>query len=315
MEIRFFRNDEIDRKRWDECIEGSYNGALYALSWYLDATADYWDALVADDYAMVFPLTYYKKAGFKVLRQPIHAQQLGLFSKAAINEDIVLRFLKAIPKSFRLGSLHLNAQNIIPIDKGFSVENRINIELALEGGVEELRKNYNRNNRRNLMKAHSNGITIKAGTDFSRIITTFRDNLGSERYHVSDNCYKISYRLFEVLQKRGMLTIYEAYDSDGQFVAGIILTVYKDRTIALFSGCTREGYKILASHLLFDYSIEQAVVGQSKIFDFEGSNTESVAFVFHGFGGLTVPYQLVAINNASGFFNKIFSLMKKIRRK
>ena len=38
----------------------SCNGFSFALSWYLDASCDNWDALIADDYTAVMPLPYRK---------------------------------------------------------------------------------------------------------------------------------------------------------------------------------------------------------------------------------------------------------------
>ncbi|MDR0364575.1 MAG: GNAT family N-acetyltransferase [Bacteroidales bacterium] len=315
MEIKYLKNSDIDREKWDACVKNAFNTRIYAMSWYLDAVSFYWDALVADDYAMVFPLTYYKKFGMNVLRQPINAQQLGIFSKKALDHDAILRFLRSIPKKFIFGTLHLNAGNVIKVNKEFPVEYRVNIELKIDKSIEQLRKEYIRNNRRNILKAQKNSIVIRRGSDFGRIIDTFRDNLGKKRYRVSKNSYTKVYGLCAVLQQKEALLIYDAYDETGDFVAGIMLITFQNRMIALFSGCTETGYKIFASHYLFDYSIEQAARQNKEVFDFEGSETESVAFVFHGFGGVTVPYPVITVSHIPKVFVKLFFALKKIFRK
>jgi hypothetical protein len=61
-------------------IARSFNGIVYAYSWYLDIVSPGWDALVKDDYKSVMPLTWRKKYGIKYLYQPFFTQQLGVFS-------------------------------------------------------------------------------------------------------------------------------------------------------------------------------------------------------------------------------------------
>ncbi|OIP03307.1 MAG: hypothetical protein AUJ97_04685 [Bacteroidetes bacterium CG2_30_32_10] len=61
MEIRYLKHKEIDKDKWDNCIEKAFNGIIYAYSWYLDIVSENWDALIEDDYKTVFPLTQKKK--------------------------------------------------------------------------------------------------------------------------------------------------------------------------------------------------------------------------------------------------------------
>ena len=87
MTIAFLKNKEIDRGKWDRCIENSCNGTLYAMSWYLDAVAENWDALITGDYETVFLITYIKRLGINILYTPDCIQQLGIFSKKPLPEE------------------------------------------------------------------------------------------------------------------------------------------------------------------------------------------------------------------------------------
>lgn len=313
MEIKYLKNSEIDREKWDACVERAFNTRIYAMSWYLDAVADYWDALVADDYAMVFPLTYYKRLGMCILRQPVNTQQLGIFSKKALEHDVILRFLRAIPKKFVFGTLHLNAGNKIKVNKEFPVEYRVNIELDISEPIETIRENYANHIKRNLKKAEKNHVEVREGFDYKRIIRCFKENRGSKRYHVPENCYKAADRLYENLMKKGVLYILDAYDREGEFVAGNVLALFQDRVYALFSGSNEKGYKILARFLLLDQAIALGAQ-EKKIFDFEGSNTESLAFAYHSMGGVTVPYPVVTISHIPKVFTWMFFGLKKVFR-
>ena len=51
--IKFVLHKDVDTDKWDECIKKSVNALPYAFSWYLDIVAEYWDALVLNDYEAV----------------------------------------------------------------------------------------------------------------------------------------------------------------------------------------------------------------------------------------------------------------------
>ena len=96
--IEYKKHSEIDRQRWDACIEGSVNRLPYALSWWLDTVCPDWDALVEDDYRAVMPLTRDRKFGFDYLYQPYFTQQLGVFSSLRpVMPEWSSQFLDAIP--------------------------------------------------------------------------------------------------------------------------------------------------------------------------------------------------------------------------
>ncbi|MEM6380888.1 MAG: hypothetical protein AAF705_22135, partial [Bacteroidota bacterium] len=62
MEVRYLKNQEIDRSRWDNAVRQSPSGLPYAYSWYLDALIDdSWDGLVSGDYDLVMPLPWNRK--------------------------------------------------------------------------------------------------------------------------------------------------------------------------------------------------------------------------------------------------------------
>ena len=79
--IRYLRHEEIDKEKWDRCIDNAPNGLIYAYSYYLDAMSTHWDGIVSGDYQSVFPLTWNKKYGIKYLYQPFLTAQLGIFGE------------------------------------------------------------------------------------------------------------------------------------------------------------------------------------------------------------------------------------------
>ena len=97
--IQFIKRDKIDEQKWNEAIAQSVNSLPYAYSWYLDAVAENWAALVLDDYKTVMPLVWLRKLGIKCLYQPYYCQQLGVFS-TQLNEKTIANFLDYAIKIF-----------------------------------------------------------------------------------------------------------------------------------------------------------------------------------------------------------------------
>src|SRR6266542_2732865 len=95
--IKYLLQDQIDKTKWDRCIDESPNGLIYAYSFYLDQMSTHWDALVLDEYKAVMPLPWRKKAGIYYLYQPFNIAQLGIFGEA-INQELVAAFLNKVPR-------------------------------------------------------------------------------------------------------------------------------------------------------------------------------------------------------------------------
>ena len=308
--ITFLKNKDIDRSKWDSCIENSCNGTFYAMSWCLDAIADNWDALIAGDYEIVFPVTYVKKFGMKILYTPICIQQLGVFSQQRLSEETLTAFLKAIPKKFLFGKLKLNSENIFTKDCGFQLENRVNIEQNISASIEILRKSYKRNIVENLKKARKNDIYIQESANFHDTIEVYRSNKG-EHYHTEKKYYELTYKLMEILAAKQLLIVHEARNAEGKCIAGEVAVLFKNKIMLRVLGCNSEGYRTGATSLVID-SILERFAGAKEICDFGGSNTKSVAYFYAGFGGRIAPYYEVSIENIPKSIIKMIFKVKNI---
>src|SRR3972149_10763281 len=99
--IHYLKHNEIDKQKWDNCIDTCVNNIIYAYSWYLDIVCPDWNALVKNDYEYIMPLTAGKKYGIEYLYPPYFAQQLGVFSKEKISQEFVEEFLNSIPSDYK----------------------------------------------------------------------------------------------------------------------------------------------------------------------------------------------------------------------
>jgi hypothetical protein len=113
--IAYLKHKNIDKKKWDACIEQSASSCIYAYSWYLDAVCKNWTALVLDDYKAVLPLAPRSKYSIHYVYQPFFTRYFGVFSKNKSDKTTVNLFLTAIPKKFKFleFSLHESTPNEI----------------------------------------------------------------------------------------------------------------------------------------------------------------------------------------------------------
>src|ERR1039458_8014157 len=187
--ISYLKHNEIDRKKWDSCIDNSTHNLIYAYSWYLDVVSPKWEALVEDDCKSVMPLTGNKKYGVHYLYPPYFAQQLGVFSKEKLSQTKVEEFLNAIPSHFKFLEINLNKFNTFELS-GFHVKKNINIELSLNSPYEILRKNFSEDTKRNIKKAIKHEVSIKKSISPSLLINIFRKNTGKKISNLTDKNYK-----------------------------------------------------------------------------------------------------------------------------
>ena len=232
--IRYLRHKEIDREKWDRCIEQSVNGIVYARSWYLDIVSPGWEALEENDYQSVFPLTGASKMGIRYLRQPFFTQQLGLFSTGPLSMDSVTAFLRAIPAKFRFAEIHLNSFNTL--DKGlFRGGFRKNHELELVLPYSSLAAKYSQNTSRNIRKAVEAGVTVKRTIDPEELIRLFRGNFGGKEGKLGYRDYLTITQLITHSLRKSSGIIMGSSAGEGSLDAAAFFLRDKSRFIFLFS--------------------------------------------------------------------------------
>ena len=294
--ISYFKHNEIDKKKWDEAIDGSVNNLIYPYSWYLDIVSPGWCALVEDDYESVMPLTGNKKYGIDYLYPPYFAQQLGVFSKNKLSREKVLHFLNAIPALYKFIEANLNTRNTFELS-GFKTKKNINIELSLETSYESLRKKFSEDTKRNIKKATKYGVTLQKGIAASQLIGIFRKNTGKKINNLSDKNYKTLLNLINTCLDKGHAEVWGAI-SEGKLCAGVVWLIKGNRSIFLFSATDPQAKKTGAMFFLIDRFIQEHA-GEKMILDFEGSNLPGLARFYKGFGSEEYVYLQVRKNNLS----------------
>ena len=299
----------IDKRRWDDCIAKSFNGSVYAWSWYLDIVHPDWEALIENDYERVMPLTPSRKFLLSYMFQPFFVQQLGVYSQSTLSADDVERFVRAIPAKYKIVRYRLNEFNKVDYELGIYEPHR-NVVLDLIYDYQSLCNNYNNNTKRNLIKANSAGLTIDKDIKAETIIKLFAENRGRDVEHWKEKEYKRLLDLVDTAIYHECCFVCGVNDIEGRTIAGGIFMCSHDRIIFLFSG-SDESYKNKhALTFLLDNMIRE--FSESKyIFDFEGSDNDGLFRFYKGFGGKEVYYPEVKYNNLKGIFKIASKIMGK----
>ena len=310
--IRYLKNHEIDFDKWNHCISASINGLVYAYSWYLDIVCSKWEALVEDDYKIVFPLTAGKKIGIDYLFQPYFSQQLGVFSPNLLTQEKIEEFFRAIPSNYKFIEINVNKLNKINTAK-FNTSENLTYELELINSYENIYKNYSDNTKRNLKKAIKSKVSIVENTKPDIIIKLFRENRGKKISNLKENNYKVLSRLIYKCIYKGKAKIYGAYSEKNELCAGAFFIESNKKAIFLFSAISEEARKNGAMFLLIDNYIKENSQ-KELILDFEGSNDENLARFYNGFGAEKFYYLNIRLNGLSKFQKLLVGSIKGIRK-
>ncbi len=309
--ICYRKHSEINKQKWDDCILNSVNRRPYAFSWFLDIVSPGWDALEMNDYETVFPLPQNRKLGIRYLYQPFFAQQLGVFSREHLTEQLVEQFLQAIPSRFSFIHIHLNSMN--KIDQGrYTVTPRLNHELDLIPAYETIFNGYNQNTRRNLHKALDQNLSIQRKVDPDELITLFKDNYGRNEEGLKFRHYNMLRLLMTYCLKNTFSLILGAYLPDHTLCGGVFLLRDRDRIIYHFAASDKNARENGAMFMLIDMFIKEHA-GQPLILDFEGSVDPNVARFYKGFGAKEIGFNEILINRLPGPVNRMVYFMKKLR--
>ncbi len=293
-ELRHIKQTNIDTRKWDNCISKSINGMVYAYSWYLNIVCPDWEALVYGDYETVMPLTQNQKYGVSYLYQPFFTQQLGIFSYNKIDESLINQFLKAIPKKFKFIEINLNKYNRLENLKGYTIRENDNYELDLIENYENIFRRYNQNNIRNIRKAINNKVSILKGlmpNDIFELVKNYGKIPGMKEVHLNMLRQLIA---ASIRYKSGYL--YGAYNEHNMLVAVGFFVYSNNRACFILSVSSDEGKDLSAMFLLVDEFIKD-FSNRNMILDFEGSNIDSIARFYKGFGANQFRYLSIRANN------------------
>jgi len=306
--IRYLTHIEIDKSKWNQCIDKATNKLIYAYSTYLDAMADQWDAIVMGDYEIVMPLTWRKKFGIKYLYQPAFVQQLGLFSNRDIDNAIVEAFLELAYCKFQFAEINLNfQQSEFNFNKKLITSKKNNFisvvspskAVSLFESDSYLRKRLNKASRNDLMYLTEESINSS--------LLLYQNLYRKKIKSLTDFDFKKFTELCKKFQIENKIIIRKVVSKHNNEVLALALLLNdKHRLYNIISCVTHTGKKLLANYFLYNEILKENLIGE-LIFDFEGSDLPGVADFYKKMSTQNQQYISVKWNRLP----KIIRLIKK----
>ena len=303
MEVKHLTYQQIDKVKWDTCIDKADNGLIYAYSFYLDCMAKNWEALVLNDYEVLMPLTWNKKYGIGYLYQPPFTASLGVFGKQ-VDAEIMYAFLKSIPPKFKYWDIYFNHGNFFEL-KDFKLYERINYILNLNSDYEKLYSAFRDNIKRNIKKAAQFHLTINKNIAVADVIAIAKEyamgNSGT-----TDEDFANFEKLYKLLHQNEKATTYGVYTKENQLITSAVFFFSHGRAFYILVGNHPNGKTLGASHALINAFIKDHA-GANLLLDFEGSDISSLAFFYSSFGAVEEKYSAIR-------FNRLPSIIKWLKK-
>ena len=306
-EIRYVCNHDINRVKWDYCIEKSTNTRVYAMAWYLDIVSEQWDCIIYGDYKLVFPVIFKSRYFLKKTYSPLFCQQLGFFTDDVdlINNHILIKDMinclkSRFPYSIQFSVTSEISSNILnALNWQSSLQKRTNIELSLNKDYLVLYNAYSLNIKRKLKKNSAKNLSIQETLDVGSFLNSFKKHVGLNA-RLKDLNYNIVSKIINISIERGVGKLFVVLNKDAIVIASAFIISFQTRDILLFNYSDPKFKRLDAMTFLLDQYINKNA-SLNKILDFEGSNLEGVKRFYMSFGGLQTLYYLFS---KSFFFNR-----------
>ena len=305
--IHYLLHNEIDKSKWDHCIEQARYSIIYCYSWYLDVISPNWDALVEDGYDAVFPITWKKKYGVYYITQPVYAQQLGVFSRKDLNSEEMKRFLEHIPKKFIHFNITLNPSNLININSSYCLQPRKTYHVQLKDSYEHIFKKFSYDTQKNIKKSLARKLELKE-IDISSVIDLYMQNVWYKTPLLTTNDYEILSCLCKKVILHKKCIVIGAFEN-GILSAGTIFFFSDNKIIFIFGSSNKIGRKNGAMRFIFDWIIKTNC-NKDLVLDFEGSSISTVEYLYKNFGS-----DKVVFSNITHYKSKALNLLVDFKQK
>lgn len=263
-------------------------------SWYLDSVSDNWGGVISDDYKTLFPISYSSKIGVKQFNQALFTREFDVIgSDFSFNE--ILNLLK---NQFK--NIQFRTSNSLGLE---SKERRHQyVELN-----DEVLINYSTNAKR-LIKKSNKYYTYKVVNCVDELIELVKENVAHKiKEFTPENINRLK-QLMNNASANHKGEAVAVYLGDAIVAAGFFLKD-KSKITYLKGASTDEAKKNGAMFGLMNFAFS-IYSDEYSVFDFGGSNIESVANFYKKFGAKDKTYFEYTINTLPLWFK----VLKKLKR-
>lgn len=301
--------EKNEYEMWNEFVDRSPQGSLFAKSFWLDAVGinysilgcfDKGDKLVAG-----FPITESKKG---YLTMPKLTQTLGIvlsdFSemkyvkKISKEKDIIMSFADNFPKfkNFNFG-FHYNFTNWMPFMwKGYKQQSRYTYVIEDIQNIEKVRGEFADNTKSVIAKSVRNNLKVIDNLTLTDMYSMLQKTFERQNMHVPFD-FDWFKNFDEIINKNNARKMLFTVDEQGNLHAALYLVYDKNSAYYLLGGADPEFRSSGAMYLNIFEAIKYSASFTNK-FDFEGSVVPQIESMFRSFGAIQKQYFTISKNNS-----------------
>lgn len=277
-QIKKVKRKDLDIEKYSNALNTSINYRVYAEHWYLDVLTDEkWECLVYGDYEVIMPIPLQYKLGVKFVLQPIYCQQLGVFYKEPISEELFKHFKEKLYK-YRVRVYHFNEENVSKFEiKGAS---RVNHLLDLNHDFSEIFKNFERDRKKDFRRNEKLNLKIIEELNIDEFFEIYKLEYKELGKVAKEDRIRL---VIEKLMEKNQFRAFTLKNAENKTIAISFFIISKHRMILLYS--VRN--KSIETKGAFAYLMSSIIEKFSKknlILDFEGSNLKGIADFNESFG-------------------------------
>lgn len=284
--LRKIKRKNLDVEKYSEALNAALNYRIYAEHWYLDILTDSkWECWILGDYEVIMPVPLQVKFGIKFVLQPIYCQQLGVFYKEEISDELFKEFESKIHQ-YRVRSYCFNEENTERYNP--EGEKRVNHVLDLNLNYKEISKKYNRNRRRKL-KEFPDSYKLYLSESIDDFIKLYMEEYPN--LNVKDWIEKLE-KIMDVAFQKKIGYQFRMEDNESHLAAGLFYIKTHKRLFQLGASRDKSNSDAGFFTIIIDYAIKYFAGTSDFKFDFEGSMIPGVATFNESFGAATKYYTI-----------------------
>lgn len=305
LAIQILSSQQIDQQKWNQCINQSNFGLIYADYSFLNALCDNWSGLIVGDYESVMPLPWRKKFGIKYLYAPAFIQQLGFYGN--LHSLNIPAIWKSIFSFAKFGDLFFNFQNKVLLNEIAFIE-KTNFVLNLDSPYPSIHSAYTHDLIKNLQKSEKRVLLYVNDLILEESIRLFQTQYEERFPHYHKKIYNnFLHVCIELSRSHNCITRSVFTENGNEILATAVLLKTSNRLTLIMNATTLTGRTLAANHFLIDQIIQE-FSEEKLLFDFEGSELKGIKEFYASFHPENQPYFQV-------HYNRLPSLLNWIRNK
>lgn len=293
--MRIVERHNINDAKWNALVELTQDSSFFSFSWYLDATAENWCAIITEDYSFGIALPFSKRLGIETLYTPTFVRYIEVLG----DQTLMFQAEEIIKERFR-------NLNIATRQKIFGVGYEQFVYQVID---RDTQRSFGSQAKRMLQKAGKNEVRIEQSNNYSPVLKVVRSELKDKVHGINKTSLIALEKLFHSAKNNNAISVYHIINDGG------IVCLESDQSVLYLKGTVSSKIKSNGGmYLALNEAIQRAGSTNRK-FDFGGSRITGVRQFNCNLGGTDEVYFHYKIDNAPFWFKFARRIKKKWSKK